>query len=52
MEHYVPFKKLSKKAQKELNDKKRTQWVMNPVTRKEPKNAHKEKKYKEMSKYE
>ena len=34
MEKYVPYEKLSKKKQKELNAKKRTTWgSLNPVTR-------------------
>lgn len=38
MEKYVPFEKLSKKKQKELNRKRRTQWALNPATRK-PENS-------------
>lgn len=34
MEKYIPYEKLSKKKQKELNAKKRTTWgSLNPVTR-------------------
>ncbi len=36
MEKFIPFEKLSKKRQKELNKAKRTTWGMtNPVTRRE-----------------
>lgn len=34
MEKYVPFCKMSKKQQKELNRQKRTLWNVNPITRK------------------
>lgn len=35
MEHFIPYEKLSKKKQRELNRKKRTTWgILNPVTRK------------------
>lgn len=34
MEKYVPFCKMSKKQQKELNRQKRTVWNVNPITRK------------------
>lgn len=35
MEHFIPYEKLSKKKQRELNQKKRTTWgILNPVTRK------------------
>lgn len=35
MEKFVPFNKLSKKQQKEINKQKRTTWNgLNPVTRK------------------
>lgn len=38
MEKFIPYNKLSKKKQKELNKKKRNTWgSLNPVTRK-PKN--------------
>ena len=34
---YIPFGKLSKKAQKEMNTRKRKDWGgLNPVTRKPP----------------
>lgn len=36
MEKFIPFEKLSKKKQKELNKAKRTTWgITNPVTRRE-----------------
>lgn len=34
MEKYVPFCKMSKKQQKELNRQKRSVWNVNPITRK------------------
>lgn len=35
MEKFIPFEKMSKKKQKEINQKKRTSWNgLNPVTRK------------------
>lgn len=35
MEKFIPFEKLSKKKQKELNNKRRNTWGnLNPVTRK------------------
>jgi len=34
MAGFVPIKKLSKKAQKEHNRKKRAMWTLSPVTRK------------------
>ena len=34
MEKYVPFCKMSKKQQKELNRQKRILWNVNPITRK------------------
>ncbi|MGN0470093.1 MAG: hypothetical protein ACI4GV_04170 [Acutalibacteraceae bacterium] len=34
MEKYVPFCKMSKKQQKEINRQKRTVWNVNPITRK------------------
>lgn len=38
MDKFVPFEKLSKKRQREMNQKRRGTWVgINPVTRK-PKN--------------
>lgn len=39
MEKYIPFEKLSKKKQRELNASKRSTWgSLNPVTRK-PENS-------------
>ena len=35
MKKFVPFEKLSKKKQKELNKAKRNAWEINPVTRRE-----------------
>ena len=34
MEKYIPYEKLSKKKQRELNAARRTTWALNPVTRK------------------
>ncbi len=34
METFIPFEKLSKKKQRELNAARRTTWALNPVTRK------------------
>ena len=34
MEKYVPFCKMSKKQQKEINRQKRSVWNVNPITRK------------------
>ncbi|MBR0113308.1 MAG: hypothetical protein IJM02_06135 [Clostridia bacterium] len=34
MEKFIPYKKLSKKKKKEVDRQKRTQWAINPVTRK------------------
>ena len=34
MEKFIPYEKLSKKKQRELNAARRTTWSMNPVTRK------------------
>lgn len=35
MEKFIPFEKMSKKKQKEINQKKRTSWNgLNPVTKK------------------
>ena len=34
MEKFIPYAKLSKKKQKELNAKRRTTWDISPVTRK------------------
>jgi hypothetical protein len=36
MNNFIDPIKLSKKAKKELNDKRRTIWNINPVTRKPP----------------
>ena len=36
MEKFIPYEKLSKKKQKELNSKKRNTWNISPVTRKPP----------------
>lgn len=51
MKNMIPFNKLSKKEQKRINKEKRNLWTVNPVTRKESKNKHKENKYKEQYKY-
>ena len=41
MQKFIPFEKLSKKKQKEINAKNRGRWYgINPVTRK-PANPHK-----------
>ena len=37
MEKFIPYEKLSKKKRRELDKMSRTQWQLNPVTRK-PKN--------------
>ena len=34
MEKFIPYEKLSKKKQRELNASRRTTWAVNPVTRK------------------
>lgn len=34
MEKFIPYGKLSKKKQRELNAKRRNVWEINPVTRK------------------
>ena len=34
MEKFIPYEKLSKKKQRELNATRRTTWTINPVTRK------------------
>ena len=34
MEKFIPYEKLSKKKQRELNASRRTTWTLNPVTRK------------------
>ena len=34
MEKFIPYEKLSKKKQRELNAARRTTWPINPVTRK------------------
>ena len=34
MEKFIPYEKLSKKKQRELNAARRTTWAINPVTRK------------------
>ena len=34
MEKFIPYEKLSKKKQRELNASRRTTWPLNPVTRK------------------
>jgi hypothetical protein len=37
MEHYIPYKKLSKKKRQEMDKRKRVTWgTLNPVTRKPP----------------
>lgn len=33
MEKFIPFEKLSKKKQRELNSLRRTVWAVSPVTR-------------------
>ena len=33
MEKFIPYEKLSKKKQRELNASRRTVWTINPVTR-------------------
>ena len=34
MERFIPYKKLSKKKQRELDQQKRTTWQLSPITRK------------------
>lgn len=34
MDKYIPYEKLSKKKQRELNAARRGTWTLNPVTRK------------------
>ena len=34
MEKFIPYEKLSKKKQRELNAARRSTWTINPVTRK------------------
>ena len=34
MEKFIPYEKLSKKKQREMNAARRTTWTINPVTRK------------------
>ena len=36
MEKFIPYDKLSKKRQRELNARKRNMWSISPVTRKPP----------------
>ena len=54
MEKFIPFEKLSKKKQRELNNLKRSGWGnLNPVTRKtENKKAYNRKKHHRPSEYE
>lgn len=45
---FVPYEKCSKKKKKEYDRKKRQDWgEINPITRKESKNAYKKKKQRE-----
>jgi hypothetical protein len=44
---FIPFEKLSKKKKKEINNKKRTVWKMNPITRCEER-GYKRQKYKQI----
>lgn len=47
-EQYVPFDKMSKKKRREYNAQKRNDWgEINPITKREEKNAYKRKKQKE-----
>ena len=39
MKKFIPYEKLSKKMQRELDKKKRETWSMNPVTRKPSKSC-------------
>ncbi|MDO5150013.1 MAG: hypothetical protein Q4D76_11530 [Oscillospiraceae bacterium] len=54
MEKFIPFEKLSKKKQREINNLKRSDWgSLNPVTRKtENKKAYNRKKRHRPSEYE
>lgn len=42
------LKKMTKKEKKEYYNQFRNTWTIDPTTRREPKNKHKEKKYKEI----
>ena len=45
---FIPYEKSSNKKKKELDRKKRQDWGdLNPITRKEDKNAYKRKKQRE-----
>ena len=46
MEKFVPYEKLPKKKQREINKKKRKNWEVNPITKVVP-DKHKEKRDKE-----
>jgi hypothetical protein len=54
MKKFVPFEKLSKKKQREINRLKRSDWGnLNPATRKsENKTTYNRKKYRRYSDYE
>ncbi|OJU15903.1 MAG: hypothetical protein BGN88_05315 [Clostridiales bacterium 43-6] len=41
---FIEYEKLSKRKQKEINNKKRTTWELNPVTRKTPTKGYNRKK--------
>lgn len=53
MEKFIPFEKLSKKKKRELMEKQRRSWPLNPVTRK-PENpkAYKRAKEKARERYD
>lgn len=48
MEKFIPYEKLSKKKQRELDKKQRTVWTISPVTRKpaNPKAYNRKKAHK------
>lgn len=49
MTKFIPYNKMSKKAQKELNRKARKDWQMNPVTKVVPdKTKYNRAKFKQL----
>ena len=53
MKTFIPYEKLSKKAQRKLNAAKRSTWDMNPVTRRpeNPKAYNRKKTHHEFDDY-
>ncbi|MDL2217135.1 hypothetical protein LJC27_00575 [Christensenellaceae bacterium OttesenSCG-928-M15] len=47
MKQFIPYEKLSKKAKRQQDQKRRAIWQMNPVTRKTDKNAYDRKKIRQ-----